>query len=100
MHDVTNDAAPPNINHFFVHTNKIHSYETRSSAKNNLFSKFSWLNIQSQSFSRVGVRLWNQIPASIRNLSKSRLKNEIQQYLFSSLKTNGNYIDIQRLFQK
>ena len=37
-------------------------------------------NIQNQSFSSVGVRLWNEIPQTIRKLPKCLFKKTIKSY--------------------
>ena len=68
-----------------------------------LFSKPSRLNIQLNSFSRLGVRLWNSIPYDIREMSKKRFKNSLLNKLFCILENEELYIDVSgciQLFQK
>ena len=86
---------------FFAKTiqSAIHSYNTRSSSRDDFYTKHSRLNIQRNSFSRLGVRLWNQIPTNIREMSKSSFKKEIRSALFNHLKCYGYDIDITKLFK-
>ena len=69
--DVNYNFAPNNISKLFTRVKDIHNYDTRSSSNENYYSKISLLDTQENSFSRVGIRLWNQIPAHVRNLSKT-----------------------------
>ena len=98
MYDVTNNKARLNVSKLFTHIKEIHNYETRFSSRNNLFSRSSRLNIQKDSFSRVGVRLLNQIPTHVRKLTKSNFKKEIRSILFKSLESNDYYADIPVIF--
>lgn len=43
---------------------------TLSSASNNFYAQSSRLPVQLNSFSRIGTAIWNQIPLTLRNLSK------------------------------
>ena len=77
MYDVNYNFASTNISKLFTRVKDIHNYDTRSpssQAGDNYYSKFSRPNIQKNSFSCVGVPLWNQIPAHARNLSKKMKK--------------------------
>ena len=67
MYDVNHNFAPTNISKFFTQVKDIHNYDTRASSSENYYINYSRLNTQKNSFSRVGVRLWNEIPAHIRN---------------------------------
>ena len=53
-------------------TTSIHSYNTRSSSENKFYIKKSRLEIQKRAFSRVGAKIWNEMPASLRELPKGR----------------------------
>ena len=61
MHDINNDKAPVNMSNSFQKTPSIHSYNTRSSTSGKFYVKSSRLEIQNDSFSRLGVKLWNKI---------------------------------------
>ena len=103
MHDVVNKIAPQNLCSLFTQVNDVHNYGTRSSTSKKLFSKPSRLNIQLNSFSRLGVRLWNSIPYDIREMSKKRFKNSLLNKLFCILENEELYIDVPgciQLFQK
>ena len=76
MHDVRNRKVPNNILNLFSDTVSIHSYNTRSSSANKFYIKESRLEIQKRAFSRVGAKIWNEMPASLRELPKKTLPNE------------------------
>ena len=67
-HDVRNRKVPNNI------TASIHSYNTRSSSANKFYIKKSRLEIQKRAFSRVGAKIWSEMPASLRELPKNTSK--------------------------
>ena len=66
MHDVRNRKVPSNILNLFSDTTSIHSYSSRSFPSNNLYIKKYRLDIQKRAFSRVGGKIWNEIPALLR----------------------------------
>ena len=74
-YDINNGKAPTNMLNLFQKTSNIHSYNTQSSTSGKFFVKSSRLEIQNNSFSRIGVRLWNKIPRYITDLLKE-LSNE------------------------
>ena len=71
MHDISNDCVPPNLRDLFLPTKKVHSYNTRSFVSDNFYIQRSRLEIKRQSFSRVGVKLWNELPMKLRVLPKT-----------------------------
>ena len=99
MHDVNNKVAPQNLSKLFTKVSDVHHYSTRSSTSDNLFSKPSRLNIQSNSFSRFGVRLWNSIPKSIRKLPKKQFQKIIKLNLFDLLEKGNDYVDVSSTIQ-
>ena len=78
MFDVWNRTAPSNIQDLFQDISNVHSYNTRSSASNDFYTKPSRLSVQVNSFSWIGVKVWNAIPQALRNLSKNALKKKKQ----------------------
>ena len=56
----------------------VHSYNTSSSASENFHIKASRLEIQENAFSRMGVKLWNEIPSFPRELPKKSFKLRIK----------------------
>ena len=50
------------------------SYNTHSSASNDFYTKPSRLSVQAISFSRIGEKVWNEMPLAVRNLSKYSFK--------------------------
>ena len=93
MHDIRNGKSPNNILNLFTNTSSIHSYNTRSSASNKFYVKHSRLEIQRKAFSRVGVMVWNDIPASIRDLPKKQFKKKIHLLLLNILEKQHDYLD-------
>ena len=70
MFKIRHRNAPSNIiQDLFQDISDIHSYNTRSSASNNLYTQSSRLSIQVNSFSRIGTKIWNEMPVTLRNLS-------------------------------
>ena len=63
MFDIRNRIAPSNIQDLFQDISRhVHSYNTCSSASNNFYATPSRLSVQGNSFSRIGVKVWNAIP--------------------------------------
>ena len=73
MFEIRHTNAPSNIQDLFHDISDIHSYNTRSSASNNFYTQSSRLSIQVNSFSRIGTKIWNDMPVTLRNLSFSSL---------------------------
>ena len=99
VHDVVNRNCPINLREMFVSVRHSHRYNTRSSAADKLYTQPARLNIQLNSFSRVGVRLWNSIPFSTRKSSKHTFKKKIKNSLFSMLQNEESYFGIERAIQ-
>ena len=76
MFDVRNRRAPSNIQDLFQHISNVHSSNSRSSASNNFYTK-PRLFVQANSFSRIGIKVWNAIPQALRNLSKNVFKRKL-----------------------
>ena len=70
----------------FLKTSDIHpTYNTRSSTSGKFDVKISRLEIQNNSFSRLGVKLWTKIPRYITNLPKKAFKRVLRKFLFDIL---------------
>lgn len=100
MHDVNNDVIPSQLKDLFIPTEKIHSYNTRSSASNNFYIKKSTLEIERKSFSRIGAKLWNEIPTKLRTLPKFIFKRKIRTILFNILELEDSYEDLESIISK
>ena len=74
MYDVRNRKVPNNILNLFSDTASIYSYNTRSSLANNFYVKKSRLEIQKRAFSRVGAKIWKELPVSLRELPQNTSK--------------------------
>ena len=72
------EYAPRNIRDLFQDISNIHSYNTWSSALHNFYTQNSRLSIQLNSFSRIGTKIWNEMPQTLRNLSKHDFKRKIK----------------------
>jgi len=86
MYDVRHGISPESIQALLEYVSGIHQYNTRSSESQNFYIKHSRLSIHAHSFSRIGPKLWNEIPFSLRNLSKNAFNRKIIQNLTSILK--------------
>ena len=98
MYDIANKTAPLNICKLFHFSKDIHQYKTRSSSRNDFYVKHSRLNLQKNALSRMGAKVWNQIPAHVRDMPKNSFKNKIKSLLLENLKTNGYYPELIELF--
>ena len=99
MHDVINKNVSENLINLFTHVSDIHQYATQSSTSKNLFTKPSRLNIQLNSFLRIGVRLRNSIPGDIRVMSKRSFRKYLSDHLFSTLESEDHYFDVSESIQ-
>ena len=97
MHDVSNNISPPQINKLFYYQHNIHSYITRSSTRGNFFLKYSRINKQNMSFSRNGVRIWNNLSSEFHQMPKTKFKRNIHNMLLQKLSEANEYIDISDL---
>ena len=84
MEDINNNKALTNMLKLFHKTSSIHSYNTRSSMSEKFYVKSSRLEIQNNSFSRLGVKLWNEIPRYITDLPKKTFKRVLRKLLLMS----------------
>ena len=100
MHDINNDKAQANMLNLFQKTSNIHSYNTRSSSSGKFYVKNLRLEIQNNSFSRFGVKLWNKIPSYISDLPKKVFKRALHELLFDILEKEDNYIQIPMIIEK
>ena len=89
MHDVDNHIAPKNIVILFKKAvRSVHSNRTRSVSSDEFYLDYSRLNIQQNSYFRLGARKRNSIPPTIRPSFKKNIINLffkvlIEHYYFS-----------------
>ena len=57
------------------------------------------LSVQANSFSRIGVKVWNAIPQAVRNLSKNALKRKLKQILFIILGSQDFCTDLSEIIK-
>ena len=100
MFEIRHRNVPGNIQDLFQDISDIHSYNTRSSVSNNFYTQSSRLSIQVNSFSRIGSKIWNEMPISLRKLPKTVFKRKINQILFEILASEDCYIDLPVIIQK
>jgi hypothetical protein len=95
MHNIINNESPVNIASLFNSIADTHNYSTRSAARGNLYLSSSRLNARDKSFSRIGLKVWNSLPPSVRRLSKSSFsKGCTKSILFDALSSSDDYIDL------
>ena len=102
MYDVSNNLVPSNLKDLFVPAAKIHSYNTRASVSKNFYIQKSNTEIQRKSLSRIGSKLWNEIPTKIRALPKATtcIKKTIQMILLKMLENEDSYKDLEFIISK
>ena len=71
MHDVSIDLVHSYLKDLLVPTAKFHSYNTRGPVSKNFYIKKPNTEIKRKSFSRIGAKLWNEIPIKLRALPKA-----------------------------
>ena len=75
--DVRNETAPSIILNLFTSTSKIHTYNyTRFSTSNKFHIKKSRLEIQQKAVSRIGAKVWNELPAALTKLTKKTIPKD------------------------
>ena len=84
----------------FDKSSTIHSHNTRLFTLGKFYVKSSGLEIQIQSFSRFGVKLWNEIPHHITKLPKKLFKNTLKQLFFDILQKENDYTEIPMIIKK
>ena len=62
MFEIRHRNAPGNIQDLFQDISDMQSYSTRSSVWNNPHTQSSRLSIQVNSFSRIGTKIWSEMP--------------------------------------
>ena len=88
MHDIRNQKVPSNILNLFSDTTSIQSYNIWSSSANKFYIfKKSRLEIQKRAFSRVGAKIWNEMPASLRELPKKHFQTKLHSFLLDILRS-------------
>jgi len=102
MFEIRHRNASGNIQDLFQDISDIHSYNTRSSVSNNFYTQSSKLSIQVNSFSRIGTKIWNEMPSIyLRKLPKNVFKRKIKhKILFEILASEDCYIDLTEIVQK
>ena len=70
MFDINENTAPRNILNLFSQISGVHSYKTHSSTSDHFYTKESHINATRHAFLRVGVKIWNRIPATLKKVQK------------------------------
>ena len=99
-YDINTSSAPINISNLFSKISSIHSYGKHSSTSEHFYTKKSALNVQSKAFSRVGIKIWNGIPTSLKNSSINSFKKSIGAKLIEFLETENSYVTIDTLINR
>ena len=79
MYKAKNNLLPTKIQKYFVALNTVHSHNTRSSSKENLYIHAVRTKLKLSCLSVTGVKLWNKLDESIKqskplNICKQQLK--------------------------
>ena len=100
MFDVSCMNAPSNICDFLTKANSKHKHETRFSSSGNYYVQTSRLNLNQDSFSRFGAKLWNAISNELHRLSKGAFKKNFHDFLLSIMEAEDDYVEVPILVQK
>ena len=100
MHDIYDSNTLIYILKRFRKTSNVHAYNTRSSTSGNFYVQNSRLEIHQHTFSRFGLRLWNEIPRRIRDLPKKEFKGEVRWLLLKIVVNENGYIETPIIVQK
>ena len=101
MFDIHKDSAPSNMTKLFMRTSNNYIYNTRSSTSQFFSVKSSRLKMQKKkAFSRVGVKVWNEMPNEYKNLSKKSFKKETKRALLNILETEDSYMEPDEIMLK
>ena len=93
MRDISTQLVAINISELFTKWKHVHTYNTRFSEGDKLYVKFSRLELQKYSISRIGARVWNILPTGFRNSGKTVIfKNQIHQTLIVMLRDENVYV--------
>ena len=94
MYDVSNDIVLSNLK------DCENLFPTRASASKNFYIQKSNTEIQRKSLSRIGAKLWNEIPIKFRALPKATFKKKIQMILLKILENEDSYKDLEFIISK
>ena len=92
--------APSKICDFFAKDNSKQKDETRFFSCRNYNVQTSRLNLNQDSFSRFGSKLWNAIPNEFRQLSKRAFLKNFHDFLVSIMEAEDGYVEVPILLQK
>ena len=88
------------MQNLFKMTNDIHANNTRSSKSLKFLYQSSRLEIQTNAFSRTGVKLWNEIPLFLREKPKRIFNKELEMILIDIFKEGDSYIELSTIISK
>ena len=100
MHDASYRIAPVLIRKLFTKTEDVHSYSTRSAYSGNFYVKFSKLETQKFSFSRLGSCIYNCLPVGLRNEGKKKFKQQLRTLLKQMLENEDDYIGVDKIISR
>ena len=100
MHNVHGNSTPSNLLDLFTRVDSVHSYNTRSASAGKFYINYSRLKQQSHSFSRIGCKIWNLLPESLRTKNKTSFTKCLQDRLLKFLQHKETYVDIHTIIQK
>ena len=84
MYKVHNEIVPDPLIALFDKTEAIHKYRTRSVTNQNYFLKRTNLNKGERGISVAAVKVWNDLPASIKESESLEIfKSKLKQLLLS-----------------
>ena len=70
------------------------------STSDHFYTKEARINATRNAFSRVGVKLWNGIPATLKKSAKKSFKESLKEKLFYILETVDSYIEVETIIDQ
>ena len=78
------------------HITIVHAHQLQKIAT----SKKSRVDVQKNAFSRVGAKIWNEMPNSFTKISRKTFRKKVKGALLNILKTEDNYIDNNKIIAR
>ena len=87
VHSWHKGSLPVLFDNMFQYASNVHHYNTRYTAKKNLYKPSVRTNIGKQSISFMATNIWKDLPTYLKNLSVYTFPKKIKHFLLSEQQT-------------
>ena len=87
VHSWHKGSLPVLFDNIFQYASNVHHYNTRYTAKKNLYKPSVRTNIGKQSISFMATNIWKDLPTYLKNLSVFTFPKKIKHFLLSEQQT-------------